>query len=90
MRITIKINELEAIPVRAIPYVTAWKETPAAVTLKNREAFAHQLKLVGALAFQGVEVTSHWKELVVPSGEAYTATGAARYESDVRSTLMEA
>lgn len=70
--------------------LAAWKESPPAVTTKNREAFAQQLRLVCALAFQGAEVTTHWKELVAPSGDAYTATGAARYDSDIRSTLAEA
>ena len=76
--------------VAVLEELASWKELPVAGTVKNREAFVHQLKLVGALAMQGVEIASDWKELVAPSGDAYTASGAARYESDVRSTLMEA
>lgn len=76
--------------VSVLEELVAFKQSPPGVTAKNRDAFAQQLKLVAALAFQGVEVSTHWKELVVHSGSAYTANGAARYEGDVRSTLAEA
>ena len=76
--------------VAVLEELAAFKQSLPGEAAKNREAFAQQLKLVGALAFQGVEVSTHWKELVVPSGSAYTASGAARYECDVRSTLAEA
>ena len=75
--------------VAVLEELAAGKGSSQAGIAKNREAFAQQLKLVNALAFQGVAVTNHWKELVTPSGDAYTASGAARYEGEVRSTLAE-
>ena len=76
--------------VAVLEELAAWKESSSSITAKNREAFAQQLRLVGALAFQGVEASSGWRQVVLPSGDAYTRSGAAMNESDVRNTLASA